>query len=124
MDFNLQWILELWVHYAWFWRTQRKDVGLGGAIKECNILVTVRGLFRNEESPPARVVQNIFQGLLAGVSSSTPPPFGEVINTKQWVTSLLSFRTSTKSLLPILLVTDHSADCSAVLKASWCNCAS
>ena len=120
MDFNLQWILELWVHYAWFWRTQRKDLGLGGAIKECNILVTVRGLFRNEESPPARVVQNIFQGLLAGVSSSTSPPFYEVINTKQWVTSLLSFWTSTKSLLPILLVTD----CSAVLKASWCNCAS
>jgi len=121
MDFDPLWISEPRVHYAWFWRTQRKDVGLGSVIRECNMLVTIRGLFRNEESPPVRVAQNIFQGLLAGVSSSTPPPFDEVINTTQWVTSLLSFRTSTKTLLSILLVTDHSANCSAVLRASWCN---
>lgn len=72
MDFNLQWILELWVHYAWFWRTQRKDVGLGGAIKECNILVTVRGLFRNEESPPVRVVQNISKDCSLGLVRPLP----------------------------------------------------
>jgi len=82
MDFDLLWISELLVHYAWFWRTQRKDVGLGGVIKECKMLATVRGLFRNEEFPPVRVVQNIFQGLLVGISSSTLPPFDEVIDTK------------------------------------------
>ena len=82
MDFDPLWISELWVHYAWFWRSQRKEVGLGGVIRECNMLVTLRKLFKDEETPPARVIQNILQGLLAGVSSSAPPPFDEVINTK------------------------------------------
>ena len=89
-NFDLLWASELWVHYAWFWRTRRKEVGLGGVIRECNILVTVRKLFENEESPPPRVIQNILQGLLAGVSSSASPPFDEVINTKQWVASSFS----------------------------------
>ena len=83
MDFDVLWISELWMHYAWFWRTQRKEVGLGGVIGECNMPVTVSKLFKNEESPPPRVIQNILQGLLAGVSSSAPPPFDEVINRKQ-----------------------------------------
>jgi hypothetical protein len=79
-------------------------VGLGGVIKECNMLVAVRKLFRNEESPPTRVVQNILQGLLVGVSSSAPPPFDEVINAKQWVTSLLS--ASAKP--PLSMISDGS----------------
>lgn len=80
--FDLPWISELWMYYAWLCRARFKEDRLGGVIIECNILNAVSKLFENEESPPPNVVRNILHGLLAGVSSSVPP-LDDLINPKQ-----------------------------------------
>ena len=87
-NFDLPWISELWMYYAWFCRARVKEVRLGGVIVDCNILAAVSRLFENEESPPPSTVRNILHGLLAGVSSSVPP-LDDLINPKQWVASFV-----------------------------------
>jgi len=114
-DFDLPWISELWMYYAWFCRTRVEEVRLGGVIIDCNILGTVSKLFENEESPPPSVVRNILHGLLAVVSSSVPP-LGDLIDPKRWVTSFWLERTL-KYPSP-LSVTDPLVSCSSVSNAN------
>jgi len=115
-NFDLPWISELWMYYAWFCRNRVKEVRSGGVIIHCNILAPVSKLFENEESPPPSVVRNILHGLLAGVSSSVPP-LGDLINPKRWVTSFFWLEQTLMHPFPSS-VTGPPADYSVGLKAN------
>ena len=78
--FDLPWVSELWMYYAWSRRARADDVG--GIIKERGFLATVEMLFEKEGAPPPVAVQNVLRGLLAIVSSPALP-LDKFINLQQ-----------------------------------------
>lgn len=71
--FDLQWVSEMWMHYARICRSRIKEGQSWSVIEERNIPADLSAFFEKEGTPPPSVARNILRGLLVCISSSVPP---------------------------------------------------